>query len=310
MGQATISRRIERLEKQFGVRLFERTPAGSKPSAEAIQIIGLLRSAEESINRAAEQIGSSGRRLTGEVRILVTEGLATYWLAPFFAAFRTANPDVSLRIHTEPNVAVDRGEAFDIQVQFLDSFDQSRIALRLGTLQFVPMASKSYLQTHGWPRSMAELDGHQLYDHTAYVFDKGSWSTWLDPTGKSERPPHTLVSNSTPMLAELVRQGHGIALLPSYAPLVDDRLVPLSLGVEFLTPFWLTYRRQTAQEPHIRAVVDVMRRAIDRRRMPWFAERFVFPTLDLLEEWRRLVHAETRAIAEYPVQPLARATAA
>lgn len=304
IGQATISRRIERLEKQFGVRLFERTPAGSKPSAEAIRIIDLLRSAEDAINRAAERIGASTRRLTGEVRILATEGLAAYWLAPFFAAFRRAHPDVSLRIHTESNVAFDRGQAFDVQIQFLESFDQGRIGLKLGTLQFVPMASKSYLQAYGWPRSMAELDGHQLFDHTAYAIDKGSWAVWLEAAGRTERPPQSLVSNSTPLLAELVRQGQGIAILPSYGPLIDDRLVPLSLGVEFLTPFWLSYRRDAAHQPHIRAVIDVMRRAIDRRRMPWFSENFVFPTLDLLENWRRLVQAETRAIADFPMRPL------
>lgn len=303
LGQATISRRIERMEKQFGVRLFERTPAGSKPSAEAIRIIGLLRSAEEAINRAAERIGSSTRRLAGDVRILVTEGLAAYWLAPFFAAFRRAHPDVSVRVHTEPNVAFDRGHTYDAQIQFLESTDPNRVTTRLGTLQFVPMASKAYLQRYGWPRSMAELDSHQLYDHTAYVLDKGSWATWLDGARTSDAPANSLISNSTPLLAELVRQGHGIAILPSYAPLVDERLVPLSLGVEFLTPFWLSYRRENADQPHVRAMTDMLRRAIDRTRMPWFSDSFIYPTPELLEGWRAMVHAETAAIAEHVLLP-------
>jgi DNA-binding transcriptional LysR family regulator len=295
IGQATISRRIERMEKNLGVRLFDRTAGGSKPSSEATRIIDLLRSAEDSINRAVERIGSSGRRLAGEVRILVTEGLATYWLAPFIAGFRRSNPDVSVRVITESNVAFDRGEGYDIQLQFFEPFDQSRIAARMGTLQFIPMAARSYIAANGAPRTMKELEGHQLFDHTAYLLDKGSWATWLDD--RSDITVATLVSNSTPMLAELVRQGHGIALLPNYAPLVDDRLVPLPLGVEFVSPFWMSYRRENADQPHVRALVEVMKTAIDRRAMPWFGDNFIFPTPDLLESWREIMHARLRQSA-------------
>lgn len=295
IGQATISRRIERMERLFGVRLFERTPSGSKPSSEASRIIDLLRSAEESIQRAVDRIGSSNRRLAGEVRIIVTEGLAAYWFAPFLAAFRRAHPDVSLRVTAESNVAFDRGEAFDVQVQFFEPFDQSRIAIRLGTLQFVPMASRDYLAEYGYPRALHELDGHQLFDHTAYLLDKGSWASWLD--NRSDLQMGSLISNSTPLLAELVRQGQGIAILPTYAPLIDDRLIPLSLGVEFLTPFWMSYRRENAEQPHVRAMVDLIKRAVDRRRMPWFSDNFVFPTPDRLETWRRETRADIRAIA-------------
>lgn len=297
IGQATISRRIERMERQLGVRLFERTAGGSKPSSEASRVIDLLRSAEDSINRAVERIGSSARRLAGEVRILVTEGIATYWLAPFIAGFRRSHPDVSVRIVTESNVAFDRGDGYDVQIQFFEPFDPNRIVMRMGTLQFVPMAARSYIATYGAPRTMQHLDGHQLFDHTAYLLDKGSWATWLD--NRSDVQVATLVSNSTPMLAELVRQGHGIALLPSYAPLVDDRLVPLPLGVEFISPFWMSYRRENADQPHVRALVDMMKNAIDRRAMPWFGDSFTFPTPDLLEAWRDIMHQRLRQGASH-----------
>lgn len=292
VGQATISRRIERLEKLLGVRLFERTPTGSRPSSEAARIIDLLRTAEESINRAMNRVGNSSRRLSGEVRLLITEGLAAYWLTPFLAGFRQQHPDVSLRVTTESNVVFDRGESYDVQIQFFEPLDQSRISLRLGSLQFVPMASRAYIASRGYPRSVAELKGHQLYDHTAYVLDKGSWMTVLE--SRSDIDVGSLVSNSTPLLAELVRQGHGIAILPSYAPLIDDRLVPLSLGVQFMSPFWISYRREIADQPHVRAIIDLMRAAIDRKRMPWFGDVFADPTPDKLETWRAQLHADIR----------------
>lgn len=292
IGQATISRRIERIEKQLGVRLFERTPSGARPSAEANRIIDLLRTAEDSITRAMQRVGNTNKRLSGDIRLLITEGLATYWLAPYLAEFRRDHPDVSLRITTESNIAFDRNEQLDVQVHFFEPLDQNRVGVRLGSLQFVPMASRSYLSAHGVPRTMRELEGHQLFDHTAYLLDKGSWSTWLD--NRSDIEVGSLVSNSTPLLAEMVRQGHGIALLPSYAPLIDDRLVALQLGVEFLTPFWMSYRRENAEQPHVRALIDMMKRAINRKRMPWFGDAFVFPTPDMLESWRAIVHDDMR----------------
>lgn len=123
----------------------------------------------------------------------------------------------------------------------------------------------------------------------------------VDGARKTDSGANSLVSNSTPLLAELVRQGHGVAILPSYAPLVNERLVPLSLGVEFLTPFWMSFRRENADQPHVRAMTDMLRRAIDRKRMPWFADTFIYPTPELLEGWRAMVHAETAAIADHVV---------
>ena len=90
-----------------------------------------------------------------------------------------------------------------------------------------------------------------------------------------------LFTNLSACLAEAVRYGAGIALLPTYAPLVDENFVPLEIGIRFQAPIFVSYQREAAKKWPVRATIDFLRTNVfDKQNMPWFRDNYVAPQAD------------------------------
>ena len=99
-----VLRRIDDLEAQLGVTLITRHAAGVRLTAEGETILAATRAMEAaafSVMRARDAASASP---AGEVRIAVTEGLGTFWLAPRLVEFQRSNPRlvVDLRCTMDP----------------------------------------------------------------------------------------------------------------------------------------------------------------------------------------------------------------
>ena len=91
MNATTIARRIERLEKQFGYRLFDRIPEGIKLTREGRWVFSSAQTMEQaslSLRRYLDQDMTT----RGVIRCSVTEGLGIYWIVPRLVEFHRANP--------------------------------------------------------------------------------------------------------------------------------------------------------------------------------------------------------------------------
>ena len=110
-----------------------------------------------------------------------------------------------------------------------------------------------------------------------YLIDKGSWMTRMSASTGEARTQY--FTNSSAALCEAVRQGAGIALLPTYVSVFESDLVPLDIGLHFETPFWLCYQQEALTKAGAREVVHFLKHIFNRRVMPWFAESYV-PTME------------------------------
>ncbi len=279
--QPTVSRRLDRLEKALGVRLFERTTAGPRLTFEGRRVLNSVSMAQLSLAQAARNAQSAAPKIEGECKIVMGDGLAAYWMPFFLGSFFERYPNVELKNFVVQEALAGKNEIFDLQMHYYEPAETDPIAMRIATLHFIPFASPEYLAKHGTPRSMEDLRDHRLLDHSLYLIDKGSWSAWW-----SNRTAGTsLLTNQSTPLAESVRRGAGIALLPTYVALTDDAFVPLDLGVRFQLPVFLSYQREALARWPVRATLDFLRSTVfDRRLMPWFAERYESPSL----RWKEL----------------------
>jgi DNA-binding transcriptional LysR family regulator len=209
------------------------------------------------------------------VKIVMTDGLAAYWLPQFLPFFFDRYPNVELRIQVVGDTKQRNSDQFDMSIHFLQPTDPDMLTTRLGTLHFLPYASASYLEKHGTPHSISDLAHHRLLDTVLYLIDKGSWRTRLpDNVGDGATQ---LFTNSSGALAEAVRQGAGIALLPTYGSLFQPGLIPLELNLHYETMFWLCYRKTAAERPAVRAAVGFFKHIFNVRTMPWFGDHYVAP---------------------------------
>lgn len=92
-----------------------------------------------------------------------------------------------------------------------------------------------------------------------------------------EQVRSSLFTNSTAALAEAVRKGAGIALLPTYGLVFENGFVPLDVGLRFMTPFWVCYRQEALEKQAVRSVLGFLKHIFVKRTMPWFADHYVSP---------------------------------
>ena len=273
ISSAAITRRMAKLETALRVRLFNRKTHGIELTADGQRALSFANAAQSALLRAAHVSQGAADTIEGECRIALSDGLGTYWLPRFLAAFSQKHPNIALRISSLADRAIAKSPSHDIQIQYTDTLDQNLVATRVAVLHFVLFASTEYLRRHGKPAAMSDLSRHKLVDLTLADSTK---STFSSLSGFSS--PAVILSNSNGSHCEAIRWNTGVGLLPTYASLLYDNLVPVLPSVHYSFPVFLCYEHAVAKQPVVRATLDFLRSVVfARSRMPWFADEFSMP---------------------------------
>ncbi len=278
--QSAVSRRVARLEKAINARLFDRGRLGVRLTSEGSRILNYANGAELMLARAVESVQDDVRRANGECKLLMGEGLGGYWMPPFLDGFFEGNPDVNLKLFTSAELGRDQIPPFDVQIHYAHPLAMECVSIRVATLHFMLFATATYLKQFGAPADLRDLARHRVVDSTFRLVDRGSLASWASLTQDV-----TLATNSSLVLAESVRCGSAIGLLPTYTSVLEQRLIACLPDTHFEAPVFLCFERETAKRPAVRATLDYLKEFVfDNRRMPWFFEHFVAPQKD----WKRI----------------------
>lgn len=257
--QPTIGRRVHDLEAEVNTQIFIRTsqgvtltPAGRRLFAVAEQIEALVRSVK------VEATGETS--LSGLVRYTVTDGIGGYWLPLMLEKFHESHPHVTVEVNVcnsgdLPNLS--RREA-DITVVYRPPTDPDVCVLAEDVAIGMPMASKSYLERFGQPRTLEELLGHRYCAHDLHFTGVGPWARL---SGLLKRH-HQIVykSNSSLAVCQAVRRGLGISYMPIGVMDREPDLVFFDLdGYAPETPFWLVCHKEVKDIPSVRAMVNYVK---------------------------------------------------
>jgi DNA-binding transcriptional LysR family regulator len=103
------------------------------------------------------------------------------------------------------------------------------IQRRLFTVHFHLYASPGYVNRHGKPNTIAELDKHRIVTFGEHVPQHLSDMNWLETAGRPDGPKRTPAMQINHILAIkiAVQRGAGIAMLPDYVVEKDSGLVQL-----------------------------------------------------------------------------------
>ncbi len=243
ISQSTASRRVARLERGLGARVFDRTPEGLKPTDLALRIAPhaeLVADRMVDIQRlAAEQEA----RPRGRVRLAVVDGMAPVLLAPALAGFYDAFPDIELDLLAAQSVVdLVRGEA-DIALRMVFPTAPDLVVRKLGEMELALFAH---------PDLTARPDG--VHRFVALADPRGVFpeSHWLQSTAPDA---HVTRVTSWNVLFACALQGVGAALLsPSVAE--PAGLVRIAGPPVPSRPLYVVYHRVLRDVPKIVAVRD------------------------------------------------------
>jgi DNA-binding transcriptional LysR family regulator len=278
---STLVRRIDRLERDLSVRLFDRAPDGVSLTDVGRSVLDGARQME----RASFDVLQANREAAVErtaTTIAVTEGLGVYWLIPQIVQFQRQHPDIAVNVRCAmESVDVLRLEA-DLAVQFIKPTSPDLMVVRLGRLHLYPFASRGYLEAHGTPGTAADMRRHRLINQIAPQLDPNAWARYLGVESVDDIVAVSTNSSSAVLLA--IESGAGIGALPTYTSVVNRRIVPVDLGGAMKVDVWLTFRRDLRRSPRRSALIDWIRGLFDAQVHPYFGDRFVHPT-----ELRRMI---------------------
>ncbi len=279
-----LRRRIDELECQLGTVLLTRHVDGTRLTDEGAQVLAAaerMEAASFDLIRAKDRVGLA---VSGEVRIAVTEGLGTFWLAPRLVEFQRAYPGILIDLHCAMRSAdILRLEA-DVAIQLTRPTAPDVKVVKLGCLHVMLYASESYIRTYGKPTTFEELLKHrivmQFADQTAA---KEIYDTWFP--GVSQKNFLVMRNNVSSANLWAIAKGAGIGLLPTYATALGARVVPLDIDLRRPFDIWLTYHPDAKRIPRVRYLIDWIIEAFNPKKFPWFRDEFIHPN-DLPKSYR------------------------
>jgi DNA-binding transcriptional LysR family regulator len=223
---SSISRTIEALEREWGVRLFHRTtrtvsltPAGSIYFA---RIESLLSSLAE----AKEEAVSAMEAPRGRIKVAAPVSFSRLYMGRLYAKFRERFPEIDLVLVSSNSVSDLIDEGFDFAVRIGGLTDSSFVARRIAESRQVLCASPLYLHRSGAPAKPADLATHHclMSDRES---TRGRWYYSRPRVKRAVAVAGPFKSNQGDVLVEAAKSGLGIGLLPLW--LVQRELADGSL---------------------------------------------------------------------------------
>jgi len=213
MPKSSVSRKIANLEGRLKAQLLHRTTRkvrltdiGEDYYRSSLAIIAAVQAANQ-------RVSEMGAEPCGRLRVTAPPTFA--FVGHIVAEYLSRYPEVRVELVCAERHVDLVGEGFDVAIRAGRLEDSSLMARKLGSVSRLLVASASYLELRGVPRTP-----EQLGEHDTILFAGGREpSVWRLRSKRKEldvRPAPRLVVDDYELLLEAARRGAGIALLPDY----------------------------------------------------------------------------------------------
>ncbi|WP_061937026.1 LysR family transcriptional regulator [Aureimonas sp. AU22] len=253
----TVSRRLDRLEKDLGIRLFERSPRGYMLTALGERLVERAGAMERDAAVFAEAATEGPASPRGTVRLATPEGFGNFFLADRLPGLARSHPALSIElVPIQQIVSLSRREA-DLSVALHAPSSGPYRRERILPYRLFVYASRGYLDASGPIAEPCALGSHPVIGYIEdMIFTPG-----LDYL--REILPGTRASyQSSSIHAQLAatRDGFGLGVLPYFITSRYPDLVPiLPREVHIERDYWLICHDDLVGAPRIRLLSDFIR---------------------------------------------------
>ena len=229
LSQSAVSRQISALEESLNVPLFHRHARGLILTEQGELLYRTAHEVFMKLEAARTKLTDSREKPHGELRVTTTVGIGVHWLTPRLGEFLDLYPDIHITLITsEQELDLAMREA-DVAIRLRQPTQPDLIQRKLFSVHFHAYASPEYLKRHGTPRTIDELDDHNILAMGATVPAYLQNVRWLLGAGRDGKEPRTprLEINNVLGLLRACQRGLGIATLPDYLVEENGGLVQL-----------------------------------------------------------------------------------
>jgi DNA-binding transcriptional LysR family regulator len=265
-----ISRALGRLEEKLGVTLLRRTTRRLELTEEGAAFLAQARRILAAVEEAEEQMALRRQVPAGRLRVNAASPFMLHVLAPLVSGFRARYPQIELELNSNDQIIDLLEQRTDLAIRIGPLRDSSLHARPLGCSRIRVLASPAYLAVRGTPRSVAELQGHELLGFT----QPESLNTWplRHALGEGLDITPSLRASSGETLRQLALGGAGLVCLSDFMT-ADDRQngalleVLAEQHVDAHQPINAVYYRNTALAARITCFLDYLSECLAGQ--PW-----------------------------------------
>ncbi len=249
----TVGRRLRRLEMRIGATLFEQTREGQVLTEAGEALLAEVEAMEQAASRIAEN-ATGGTGAAGLLRVSLSEGLASWIVAPALRGFVEAHPRLVIDLVAASGFLSPSKREADLAVTLSRPRAGPVIAGKLSDYTLRMYATRGYLAQHGSPENPAALaHGHKL---VGYIPDllyapELRYLAEIEPGLVA-----TVRSSSINAQHRLIAAGAGIGVLPCFIGDADKWLVPVLPDRRITRSFWLVTHKDTHNLARVRAFKD------------------------------------------------------
>ncbi len=229
LSQSAISRQVSALEHDVGVPLFNRHARGLVLTEQGELLYRTAHDVLMQLENVKNQLAETTDTPSGTLRVTTTVGLGTGWLTERSKEFLDLYPEINLQLVLANEELDHTMRQADCAVRLRQPQQPDLIQRRLFTVHLHVFAAQSYLDRHGVPKSIADLDKHRIVTFGEPVPPYLAGLNVLETIGRSAgfKRESALQINDLMSIRRAVKRGVGIAMLPDYMAGEGTGMVPV-----------------------------------------------------------------------------------
>ena len=219
---SSVTRKVDALEAQLGVKLFLRSSRHIQLSDAGEQFIQSARHIVQELDDAVGALGESQQEPQGVLSVTAPTAFGQRHLVPAALSFMQRYPKIELELHLTDQWIDLAAQRVDVALRVGKLPDSDLLATRIAPMRRLVCASPSYIQAHGCPDTALDLLQHRCLTVLTKPAPVGLWCFPGIQGGRALPVRGPMRASDIGALMLAAANGLGIVHLPSY--LVFDLL--------------------------------------------------------------------------------------
>ena len=256
---STVGRRVTRLEAALSVVLFEHSAAGHVLTEGGHRLLAQAEAVEAGA-RAVEQQVEGGPGLGGTIRVSVSEGFGTGFVAPRLAGFAARHPGIAIDLVASTGFLNPSRREADVAIMLARPRGGPLIAAKLTDYGLGVYAAAGFIDANGAVDDIESLTRHRLIGYVPDLIYAPELRYLVEV---DERLEPAIRSSSIVAQSQLIANGAGCGILPCFLGDTTPGLVRLlrrDIAIE--RRFWIVVHRDMRRVARVDAFITWLRDAV------------------------------------------------
>jgi DNA-binding transcriptional LysR family regulator len=257
-----VSKRLSALESRLGIRLVNRTTRSMSLTSEGELYFSHAARILTQIDEVEQLISSSRATPKGLIRVNASLGFGRRYIGPALGAFFAQYPEVEIQLEISDHLLDLATHGFDLGIRFGTLPDAAFHARKIASNRRLLCASPLYLEEHGVPQRLTDLQQHNCIFLRQNETPYGVWSFTNGGRTQNIKVRGALGCNDGEVALNWALEGHGILLRAEWDIARYVRSGRLRLVLEDQTPtradVYAVYPQQLHLSARVRSLIDFL----------------------------------------------------